>query len=227
MPSYVTSPFKQSPVLLVSGLPTYLFGSYDDRSSPTFGYIQTDAAVTTTATVVFLIVSGNAPAAGEKITVRGAARSVNFNVTNGTILTASTTDAGVCTVTYAITSTTLSTLADGGQVEVLRSEVGETYANGSSVPAAAPFNNPNMQQGRTVTATVTFPTPATGGSVWLQGALFDVDDQYEDIVLINGLGSLSGASGPSEHVADLAFRFYRFNIRAVTGVGTVVAKLSC
>lgn len=226
MPAYQTTPFKQVPALLVSGTPSYLLGSFDDRSSPTFGYIITDAAVTTTATVVFQIVSGNAPLVGEKITVRGAANSVNFNVTNGTILTVSTTDAGICTVTYAITSTSQATTADGGQVEVVRSEVGETSANGSSVPAAAPFNNPNLQQGRTVTATVTFPTAPTTGQVWLQGAQFDIDSEYEDIVLVNGVGSF-GATGPSAHVADLAFRFYRFNSRNVTGSGTTVAKLSC
>lgn len=226
MPSYVTSPFKQSPALLVSGTPTYLLGSYDDRSSPTFGYIISDAGVTTTATVVFQIVSGNIPLVGDKVTVRGAANSVNFNVTNATVLTVSCTDAGVCTITYAISSTTQGVTADGGQVEIPRSEIGETAANGSSVPAAAPFNNPNMQQGRTVTATVTFPTPPTTAQVWLQGAQFDIDSEYEDIGLVNGIGSF-GATGPSLHVADLAFRFYRFNERAVTGVGTVVGKLSC
>lgn len=226
MPAYQTTPFKASPALLVSGTPTYLLGSYNDLTTDTYGYIQTTAAVTTTATVVFQIVGGNAPAVGSKISVRGAGRSNNLNVTNGTILTVSTTDAGVCTVTYAIASTSLATLADGGEVRIPQPEVGETAANGSSVPAAAPFNNPNMQQGRTVTATVTFPTAPTTAAVYLQGAQFDIDSEYEDIGLVNGIGSF-GTTGPSLHVADLAFRFYRFNTRFLTGAGTVVGKLSC
>lgn len=226
MPAYQTTPFKQSPALLVSGTPTYLLGSYNDLTTDTYGYITSDSAVTTTATVVFQIVGGNIPTVGSKVSVRGASRSANFNVTNGTILTVSTTDAGVCTITYAITSTSLAVAADAGEVRIPQPEVGETIANVSSVPAAAPFNNPNMQQGRTVTATVTFPTSPTTAQVYLQGAQFDIDAEYEDIGLVNGTGSF-GTTGPSLHVADLAFRFYRFNCRAVTGVGTVVAKLSC
>lgn len=226
MPAYQQTPFKNPPALLVSGTPTYLWGSFDDRSSPTFGYIITDAGVTTTATVVFQIVSGNVPLVGDKVTVRGAANSANFNVTNATVLSVSCTDAGVCTITYAISSTTQGATADGGQVEIVRSEIGETAVNGASVPAAAPFNNPNMQQGRTVTATVTFPTPPTTAQVYLQGAQFDIDAEYEDLGLVNGIGSF-GVTGPSLHVADLAFRFYRFRSAFVTGVGTIVAKLSC
>src|ERR1700758_782888 len=152
MSAYIKSPFKQPPQLAVAGTPAYLIGSYNDKTGPTFGYIQTDATNgTTTATVVFQITQGNAPAVGDLITVVGAANSANFNVTNVAIATVSTTAAGVCTVTYTITSTATPTTqtADGGQVIIPRPEVGETIAAAyQSVPVARPFNNANIQEGQ-------------------------------------------------------------------------------
>lgn len=228
MSSYQTTPFKQPPQLLVAGTPSYVFGSYDDRSSPTAGTIISDSAVTTTGTVTFQILDGNAPSAGDKITVRGTANgSGNFNVTNATILTATTTGDGICTVTYTISSSTVAAnTPDVGQVLIPRIEIGETIAavGGvyTSVPVAAPFINSVTQQGRTVIATATFPTPAgivapTSGNVWLQGANFDIDAQYMDLAAIAGAGSPS--FGPSGEVGDdiAAFRFYRLQARGLAG----------
>ena len=83
---YIKSPFKPTPTLLVQGRPEYVFGSWNDKTAPTQGYIISDSAVTTTATVTFQVVSGNTPVVGSLITVVGAANSVNYNVTNAQIL---------------------------------------------------------------------------------------------------------------------------------------------
>src|ERR1700681_1493389 len=98
MPAYQSTPFKEPVKLVITGHPEYLWGSWNDRTGPTYGHIITDAAVTTTATVVFQIASGNAPIAGSLITIRGASNSVNFNVVNAVVISAVTNmDTGVCT----------------------------------------------------------------------------------------------------------------------------------
>jgi hypothetical protein len=233
MPAYQTTPFKQSPALLVSGTPSYVFGSFDDRSSPTVGNVISDSSVTTTATVTFMVQSGNTPKVGELISVVGAGRSNNFNVTNATILSVvaavdgNSVPTGVVTVTYAISSTSLGTAADTGTVMVPRPEVGESLSAGTtaSVPVAAPFNNPNLQQGRTIGATVTFPVAPQQGTVFLQGAMQDLDSEYENIGTVAGAGSV--AVGPTLEVSDMSYRFYRLRAVGITGAGTCVGKITC
>lgn len=243
MSHYQTTPFKQPPVLLVAGSPAYLLGSYNDKTGPTFGTVLTDASVTTTATVVFQIRSGNVPVVGAKITVRGTGNSAGvFNVTNGTILTVSCTDAGVCTVTYAISSTSQGTVADGGEVEVPQPEIGEALVAGASVPAAQAANNASSQNGRTLTANVSFPSvPDVVTSFDLQGANIDLDSEYATLVP-NGGGTgdtpnhlakvtsggvvVGGSASYTEEIAN--FRFYRFIAVSPSGGSspTVVAKLN-
>jgi len=241
MPSYQTTPFKPSPVLAVSGRPTYLFGSLDDRSSPTLGTVISNSASGTTGTLTFQINAGNAPAVGELITVISTANSAGvFNVTNATILTATTNVlTGVCTVTYAISSTTQATTADVGQVEVPRSEVGETFANGASAPCSVAPNNSAPQQGRTITVSVEVTGTPSAGTVDLQGANIDLDSQYETLPPVSG-GSTSSAhifdaslvgsaQGGEASFADytMNYRFYRIIVAAVSGGTTpkIVAKL--
>src|ERR1035437_7089861 len=101
MSFYLKTPFKPMPVLLIQGTPEYVFGSLNRQVGPTLGYVQSNSGVTTTGTLVFRIVSGNVPAVNSLITVVGCGNSSNFNTTNSIILSASTTDAGISTVTYA------------------------------------------------------------------------------------------------------------------------------
>ncbi len=249
MSVYITSPFKPSPQLAVAGTPSYLFGSYNDKTGPTLGYVISDSAVTTTGTVTFQIVSGNIPIVGALITVVGTANaSGNFNVTNATILTVSTTDAGVCTVTYAISSSTVALgTADSGQVSVPQPEIGETIAAATaSAPVATPYNNPEMQEGKSLSATITLPNTGTLSSVTavLQGADFDIDAEYRTVHTFTTTGAANNrynfqsgedviapsatpgviSSNPGG-VAVPNYRFWRFNLTAVTGSGPVIAKI--
>ena len=227
MPAYVKSPFKPPVQLLTAGLPSYVFGSYDDRSSPTFGYIISDSASGTVGTVSFLIQSGPVPQVGEKISVRGAGRSNNLNVADGsaTVISvlmeadASGLQNGVCTVTYPITSTSLSTLADGGQVVIERVEVGETVANGASVPVAAPYNPANTNSTKLISASVSFSNGVTGALVVLQASNFDVDDQYVT------LGTVYSTSTLDSQEFESNYRFYRLLVSGLTGSGTIVGKI--
>ena len=240
MSQYNKSPFKPTPRLLVAGTPEYVFGSYNDRVGPTLGNVISDSAATTTATVVFQIVSGNAPVVGSLITIVGTANSAKiFNVTNAAIATVSTTDAGVCTVTFTIASTAQGTTADGGQVIVPQPEVGEalTVAGYASVPVACPFNNAEMENGKSITTSVTLPAGnITSATVVLQGANIDLDSEYQVIGTIFSVGSGSGEWQSGEgntQTGTLAagsvnldnFRFLRMQVTNLTGTGTIIGKI--
>lgn len=226
MPAYVKSPFKSPVQVLTAGLPSYVWGSYDDHSSSTVGAIISDSAVTVVGTVTFLIVSGPAPKVGEKIAVRGASRSANFNVSDGSATVISVVEEadaagiknGVVTVTYPIGSTSLGTAADGGQVVITRVEVGETAVNGASVPVAAPYNPANTHSNKLISASVTFTGTATG-LVVLQGSNFDEDSQYVT------LGTVYSTSVQSTQEFETNYRFYRMNTSGLTGTGGIIGKI--
>jgi hypothetical protein len=249
---YIKSPFKPSPTLLVEGKTEYVFGSWNDKTSPTLGYIISDSAVTTTGTVTFRIVSGNAPAVGSLITVVGAANSVNFNVTNAQILTVVTTDAGICTVTYAITSSTVAAgTPDGGQVIIPQPELGDILAAfpASSVPVTCP-GSPSQQSGKSLSVTVKLPAQQLGVAstlsavtVVIQGANFDEDGQYNTIGTITAAGTSvagpntydwqSGQGNTGTGTGTLAagsvnlpnFKFYRLQVSGATGSGPVIGTI--
>lgn len=241
MSQYVTSPFKPPVQLATSGIPAYLIGSYNDKTGPTLGYVISNNASTTTATVVFRIVSGNVPVTGSLITVVGCSNNSNFNVTNVSVTVVSTTAAGICTVTYTISSTNQSSTPDGGQVIIPQPEVGETVSAAyKSAPIARPFNNPNIQEGQSFTATLNLGAGLSAITATLEGADLDLDSEYVTLhtfVAAGAAGLYSFQTGqdvltPASPAAQnpggvnvLNYRFYRFNISIVTGSGSVVGKI--
>jgi hypothetical protein len=250
MTAYIKSPFKPVPTLLVEGRPEYVFGSWNDKTGPTLGNVISDSAVTTTATVTFVITSGNAPAVGSLITVVGAANSPNLNVTNAQILTVTTTAAGICTVTYTITSSTVAAgTADAGQVIIPQPELGDILAAfpASSVPVCVP-GSPSQQSGKSLSVTVKLPaqqlgvaSTLTAVTVLIQGANFDEDAQYNTVGTITAAGT--SVAGPNVYdwqsgqgntnTGTLAagsvnlpnFRFYRLQVSAATGSGPVIGTI--
>ena len=230
MSQYQATPFRAAPKLLVAGSPEYLWGSYNDKASPTFGYVISDSAVTTTGTVTFRIVDGNVPIVGALISVVGTANaSGNFNVTNATILTVSCTAAGICTVTYAITSSSVAVgTADSGQVLIPQPEVGEALTAVSSIPACMPYGNAlaNLNQG--LTAVVSFPSLPTSVTVSLQQAVKDIDSEYATVAVVATVsGGVVTSSGAQITVDPTLGRFFRFSNGTVVGgtLPTIVAKL--
>lgn len=252
---YTKSPFKPMPVLLIQGTPEYLFGTFSTQVGPTQGFIISDSAVTTTGTVTFQIVSGNIPVVDSLITVIGSANAGgNFNVTNATVLTVTTTTTGVCTVTYAITSSTVAAgTPDSGQVYI------EVYANpdnltvgivaalpAASIPAASPVGAPTS--GKSLSASVNLlastaahPSTLSGVTIVIQGANTDADGEYKTIGTLTAAGAAgntydwqsgqgqSNAAGTGA-LADGAvnlpnFRFYRLAITAATGAGYLTGKI--
>lgn len=254
MPTYQTTPFKASPTLLVQGRQEYVFGKFNDNTGPTLGNVISDSAVTTTGTLVFQITSGNAPAVGSLITVVGSANSSGvFNVTNAQILTAVTGATGVCTVTYAISSTSQVSLADGGQVQVPQIELGDVLTLAgtvSSVPVVSPAS-PSQQSGKSLSATVSLPSQQggvastlTGVTVVIQGSNVDRDDHYNTIGTIMtttaapGSGTTTidwqsgqGYSATTSNTLALGnvnlpeFKFYRLQITAGSGTGPIIGSI--
>jgi len=204
MSFYLKTPFKPTPVALILGTPEYLYGSFNDKTGPTFGYVQSNSAAGTTGTLVFRIVSGNVPAVNSLITVVGCANSVNFNVTNATILSVLCTDAGMCTVTYTVSATTQASTPDGGQVTIAQPEVPNNLTAaivsnlatnaGASAPVAAPVGAP--ASGRSISVTLsllanstTFPSTLTGVTAVIQGANMDLDSEYATVGTITAAGA--------------------------------------
>ena len=249
MSAYIKSPYKPVPTLLVQGRPEYVFGSWLDKTGPTLGYVVSDSAVTTTGTLTFSIASGNVPAVGSLITVVGTANaSGNFNVTNVQILSATTTAAGMSTVTYTIASSTVASgTPDGGQVSIPQPELGDILAAfpASSIAVACP-SSPGNQSGKSLSATVKLPAQQLGVAstlsavtVLIQGANFDEDAQYNTIGTITAAGTASGGpnvydwqsgQGNSGTLASgdvdlINFRFYRLQVSAASGSGPVVGTI--
>lgn len=226
MPAYQTTPFKPVPELLVAGRPSYVFGSFNDRTGPTLGNVISNSSATTLATLIFQIVSGNIPTVGSLITVVGCANSANFNVTNATVLSVSTTASGVCTVTYNITSTNQSSTADGGQVIIPQPEIGEAIANGASVPVAKVFNNAAVDQSEILMVAVSFPVIPKACTVILQEALVDLDSEYSNIaVVVTVANSTVAGSVVFPTSIQVAGRFYRLYVEGLQGTGTIVGKI--
>lgn len=249
MSFYVSSPYKASPILLTLGKPEYVFGSFRDNTGPTTGFIISDASNgTTTGTLIFQITGGNTPSVGALITVVGASNSPNFNVTNAQILTVAVTEQGVCTVTYAITSTATPTVQtqDFGSVIIPQVEVGDAFttAGGASVPVAAP-SSPAHQSGKSITATATFPSQQLGVSstlsattVVIQGSNQDLNGSYQTIGTLTAAGAAGnvyswqsgeGNTGTGTEAAGsvnlLGFRFYRLNVTGATGAGPIAGTI--
>ena len=144
MPAFSASPSLQVP-LLMPGTPLYLWGSYNDKISPTSMQVSNEALTTNVATLTVKVYSGNIPAVGSLITVTGTQTSSGaFNVTN-VALTGVTIDAvtGAGTLTFALTHANVGSTADSGKAVVTTPVVLEAVPNpgattGSSICCAIP-----------------------------------------------------------------------------------------
>jgi hypothetical protein len=239
----------------VQGKQEYVFGSYNDRTGPTQGFVISDASNgTTTGTLVFQVVSGNVPLVGSLISVVGTANgAANFNVTNGQILNVSSTEQGVVTVTYTIASTATPTTQtqDFGSVLVPQIELGDVLAVSgtvSSVPVTAPAS-PSQQSGKSLSATVSLPaqqggvaSTLTGITVVIQGSNVDRDDHYNTIGTVctttsapgsgtttidwqSGQGNTSTGTLAAGSVNLPEFKFYRLQVTAGSGTGPIVGSI--
>lgn len=233
MPAYILSPFKPTPNAISPGMPTYLWGSFNDKTGPTVGQVLSDSGNGTTSTVVIRILGGNVPIVSTLsvplITIVGSANAGGaYNVTNATILSisaAASPDEGVYTVTFAGTGVSTSA-QDSGLFQIPQPEVAEVLVTGASIPAVMPYNifNANMNQGITVVVGFvgTLPTAAV---INLQQAVQDLNSEYANVAVVATVAGSAITVGPQITVDPTLGRFFRLNTTGLTGTGAIVAKL--
>jgi hypothetical protein len=199
------------------------------------GNVISNSASGTTGTLVFQILSGNVPVTGALITVVGCSNSAHFNVTNVSVTVVSTTDAGICTVTYAITSTSQASTADSGQVIIPQPEIGELMStlivaydgtNMASIPAVMPYNGVTFNLNQAITAVVSFPVLPTACTVVLQQAVLDIDSEYATVATVATVAGSTVTAGGQITVDPTLGRFFRLYVSGITvGSGKIVGKL--
>jgi hypothetical protein len=230
MPSYNSSPFAAIPQKLIPGQPAYLYGSWAQDTAPTKGVISNVALTSNVATVTVVINEGNVPAVGSLITIVGTASTSGlFNVTN-VALTGVTLTNGAGTLTFALTHANVASAADGGYFIIPQPEVGDTVANGFSVPVGLPYSVPEDagQQAQTVQIEVNFPVIPTACTVNVQGAMTNTPATVWQTLTNPAVSVAAGVAtyGPSSITGK--FNFLRFAITGTTNSNsaTIVAKLS-
>jgi len=247
---YQTTPFKAPVQLLIQGTPSYVYGSYNDKTAPAFGYIISDSGTGSVSTVVYQQTQGNLPIPGSLVTILGSANATGlYNVTNAVLLTVVANDFGTVTITFAGSGSSASA-PDSGQVIIPQIEIGDNLTAAlvsalpySSVPVAAVVGA--TVTGRSTSATVTLPTSSaaftstlSGVTVVIQASNVDRDDHYNTIGTITTAGAAGSTydwqSGEgisttgtlaAGSVNVLSFRFYRLQVTAATGAGYVVGSI--
>jgi len=248
---YQTTPFKAPVQLLIQGTPSYVYGSYNDKTAPAFGYIISDSGTGSVSTVVYQQTQGNLPIPGSLVTILGSANATGlYNVTNAVLLTVVANDFGTVTITFAGSGSSASA-PDSGQVRVPVIEIGDNLT--AALVSALPYSSVPVAgvvgatvTGRATSATVTFPANSTAFpstlsavTVNIQAANFDRDDHYNTIGVLTAAGSAgnsydwqSGQATPATPgvanpggVDILSYRFYRLQVTAATGAGYVVGTI--
>ena len=247
---YQTTPFKAPVQLLIQGTPSYVYGSYNDKTAPAFGYIISDSGTGSVSTVVYQQTQGNLPIPGSLVTILGSANATGlYNVTNAVLLTVVANDFGTVTITFAGSGSSASA-PDSGQVIIPQIEIGDNLTAAlvsalpySSVPVAAVVGA--TVTGRSTSATVTLPTSSaaftstlSGVTVVIQASNVDRDDHYNTIGTITTAGAAGSTydwqSGEgisttgtlaAGSVNVLSFRFYRLQVTVAIGAGYVVGTI--
>ena len=218
MPAYNTSPFTQTPSLLLPGQAGYSFGSFNDHL-PTVKIFALTSAVngSNVATVTGKIWEGNVPttAAGFKtVSTQGLANIAN--VTNVTITSISyNTSTGVITLVYPCTNATFVAAADTGLILIPQSEVPELLSAYTAPAAGSAFALGSFAglntNGRTIAWKSEFPSAPASVTLYLEAALQNVDAQY----LV--LDTSTNTAGDLRYVDVTKFNFVRVKVYAYSG----------
>lgn len=224
MPKYPNSPFTP-PTVLIKGVPSYLFGSFDDKVGSTQLYVTKVALATNVATVTVQWMNGPMPQVGNLISIINTTTGTGeFNVKRAVITAVDIDDkTGAGTISFALTGTDVSATNDAGSVIVEPTETAQTLVAEASVAVAVPFCEGDGQF--TVPVAVTFPTMPTAVTVTLQKAIRDVEKEYTDTNAVVTVASSAYTAGPVVEATLERGYFYRLNATALTGTGTIVGKV--
>jgi hypothetical protein len=195
MPAYIVSELDAHVPVLSPGVAGYSTGSYNDRVPPTRMQVTSVAISGDVATLGVVIREGYIPVVGALISVRGtqtptSGGAPNFNVSN-VALTAVSIDSitGSGTVSFALTSSNISTTADSGIAMVPQPEVGEAL---TSTTTGLQFGLQSIllpNNGRDVSWSTETPSAPSSYTAHLQGAEFDQESQYVDLDTMTAPGT--------------------------------------
>jgi hypothetical protein len=228
MPAYINSPF-QPPKFVMKGVATYLWGFYDYKIASTNLFVTQVALASNVGTVTATILNGPAPAVGQYISIIGTTTgSGEFNVNRAIITSATVNSAtGVCSLSFALTGSNQTAVADTGTVIVEPNETPETLVAGASI--ACLIQAPEGDSQFTLTTEVTFPTLPTAATVSLQEGVVGPNSTPT----FTTLGTAAVVAGGAETVGPVAQfsltrgSLYRFLTSGITGSGTICAKVFC
>lgn len=229
MPSYVNSAFQGSQ-LLVRGVASYLFGSYNYKQGNTVMSVSNVALTSNVATLTVQITAGEVPLVGSLISVQQTASTSGLFNVNRVALTGVTIDGttGAGTVTFALTHANVTSAPDAGSAVVEVPEKSETLANGASIAVACTM--PFAEQ-FTVPLAVTFPGGVlpTAVTVTLQVALRNVDSEFTNTstAVVVATAAYTTGKGPVVEATLERGYFYRVLVSGLTiGSATgVIAKI--
>lgn len=216
MPAYSSSPFAPPVKVLIPGQISYSLGSYDRRAPNTRMLVTSVAITSNVATLGVSMVEGNIPAVGALLSVQGTQKATsgggsNFNITNVALASVSiNATTGVGTITFALTSSNITTTADAGQAIVLTPELGEAIATGTT---GIPFTMFPMgglaSNSRDVSWEVETPSAPSSFTAVLQGSDSNVDADFVTIDTTTATGART--------LTGVRFQFIRGKYTAVSG----------
>lgn len=218
-PAYQASPFQQRSALL-PGVPSYSWGSQNDRTPPSRFSIQSVAISGDVATLAVKLLEGLIPIVGALISVLGTESVAGlFNVTNVALASVSiNSTTGVGTLTFALTGTNLSTTADSGSALVPQPIVGEALVTG---PTAGQQFAIQSQSGGNKQHGLSWFTQFTGSpstvAMELQVADFDRDADYTTV------DESTNTAGETRSVGNITANFVRIRQTSTGGTSPTVA----
>lgn len=226
MPAYQTSPNQQRKTIN-AGIPAYSWGSLNDRNPGARMQVTSVAITSNVATLGVTLREGLTPVVGQLVTVTGtqtvtSGGAPNFNVTNASITAVggfNTGDNSTGTISFALSSSNISTTSDSGQAYAPPNEVAEAMANGSGQQFAMPAMSGLASNSRDVSWVIATPSAPSAFTANLQVANVDQDSEYTtiDTTTTTGLRIVTGVRA----------NFIRINYSGVSGGSnpTSIAKI--
>lgn len=224
MTVYSSSPFVVTESLL-PGQIGFSFGSLSTHT-PSSRFQVTSVAITSNvATLGVTLLEGSIPVVGNLVSVQGtqtvtSGGAPNFNVTNVALSAVSINLAtGVGTISFALTSTNITTTPDAGAALVPVPIVLETLPSTATAGKKFSVDSANLSTNgqRGITWFTLFSGSPSTVTVNLQGADVDQDSEYTTV------DSSSNAAGESRSLANVNYQFYRVQAASTGGTSQLVA----
>lgn len=186
----------------------------------------TSVAITSNvATLGVNLLEGLIPIVGALVSVQGtqtvtSGGAPNFNITNVALTAVSiNSSTGVGTISFALSSSNISTISDAGIALVPSQETAEAMANGSGQQFAMPSMQGLASNSRDVSWVIATPSAPSAFTANLQVADVDQDAEYTtiDTTTATGLRIVTGVRA----------NFIRINYSGVSGGSnpTSIAKI--